>query len=367
MSIASPLSSADSASPKPAEGPRLGAIRLPHPFVQAALSGYSDWPMRTLARRHGACYTLAEVMLERFVSEVKGTGKTGHYLLVRDEDHPVGGQLMGSEPERFAPAARRLVEAGFDVIDINFGCPVRSAIGGCRGGYHLSQPTVALDIVDRVRNSVPPEIPVTLKMRRGIDDTAQSRDRFFEILDGAFARGVSAITVHGRTVEQKYRGPSQWVFLKEVKEHVGERVILGSGDLFTAQSCIDMIQQTGVDGVTIARGAIGNPWIFQQALALWRGEPLPSPPTVHEQLSVLREHLALAEEILGPQRGFGSLRRFAFKYARLHPQHLELRDAFGGVRTMDDWERVLQEYYSEDRPGQYAESCDEVSDCGDGA
>lgn len=366
MSTSSLPSPVHSENPMPAHGPKMGTISLPHPFVQAALSGYSDWPMRTLARRYGACYTLAEVMLERFVSEVKGTGKTGHYLLVRDEDHPVGGQLMGAEPERFAPAALRLVEAGFDVIDINFGCPVRSAIGGCRGGYHLSQPAVALEIVDRVRNAVPEQIPVTLKMRRGIDDTPLSRDRFFEILDGAFARGISAVTVHGRTVEQKYRGPSQWSFLKEVKEHVGNRTILGSGDLFTAQSCIDMIRQTGVDGVTIARGAIGNPWIFHQACALWRGEPLPPPPTVKEQLSTLREHLALAQEVLGPQRGFSSLRRFAFKYARLHPQNLELRDAFARMRTIDDWETILLQYYSDDRPGQYPDSADETSDCTEG-
>src|SRR5690606_2443397 len=103
----------------------------------------------------------------------------------------------------------------------------------------------------------PPQVPVTLKMRRGIDDSAGSRDRAFEILDGAFAAGVSAITVHGRTVEQKYIGPSRWSFLKEVKDHVGDRTILGSGDLFSAQACLDMMHETGVDGVTIARGAIG--------------------------------------------------------------------------------------------------------------
>ncbi|MCA9056501.1 MAG: tRNA-dihydrouridine synthase family protein, partial [Planctomycetaceae bacterium] len=133
----------------------LGNVFLDAPFVQAALSGYSDWPMRVLARRYGAAYTVHEVMLDRFVQEVKGTGKTKHHLLVTDEEHPAGAQLMGSDPSEFAPAARRLVEAGFDVIDINFGCPVRTAIGGCRGGYHLSQPDVALEIIRRVRDAVP--------------------------------------------------------------------------------------------------------------------------------------------------------------------------------------------------------------------
>lgn len=96
---------------------------------------------------------------------------------------------MGAEPEQFALGAKRMVEAGFSVIDINFGCPVKKVVGRCRGGFHLSQPNVALEIVKRTRDVVPPEIPVTVKMRRGIDDTQESRDRFFEILDGAFASG----------------------------------------------------------------------------------------------------------------------------------------------------------------------------------
>src|SRR5207253_2859893 len=115
----------------------------------------------------------------------------------------------------------------------------------CRGGFHLSQPDVALEIVRRTRDAVPSHIPVTVKMRRGIDDSAESRDKFFTILDGAFAAGIAAVTVHGRTVEQRYIGPSRWEFLREVKQHVGLRVILGSGDLFTPHDCLDMIRRTG--------------------------------------------------------------------------------------------------------------------------
>src|SRR6201989_3002905 len=175
----------------------LGSVRLDFPSVQAALSGYSDMPMRVIARRLGASYTLCEVMLDKFILALKPRRKNRHYLDVSDEEHPTGGQLMGADPEVFAPAALRLVESGFDVIDINFGCPVKKVLGRCRGGFHLSQPTVALEIVRRVRDALPERVPLTLKMRRGIDDTAESRDRFFEILDGAFDSGVAAITVHG--------------------------------------------------------------------------------------------------------------------------------------------------------------------------
>jgi tRNA-dihydrouridine synthase len=204
--------------------------------------------MRVIARRMGAPYTLCEVMLDKFILELKPRRKNRHFLMVADEEHPVGGQLMGADPTDFAPAALRLVEHGFDVVDINFGCPVKKVLGRCRGGYHLSQPPVALEIVRRVRDAVPAEIPVTLKMRRGLDDTDESREKFFEIFDGAFALGVAAITVHGRTVEQRYNGPSRWEFLRELKAYVGERVVLGSGDLFDAQACLEMIRFTGVRG-----------------------------------------------------------------------------------------------------------------------
>ncbi len=332
---------------------RFGNVNIGFPVVQAALSGYSDWPMRVIARRLGAPYTLCEVMLDQFLVNLNNRQRNRHFLHISDEEHPVGGQLMGSEPEQFALGAKRLVQAGFDVIDINFGCPVKKVLGRCRGGFHLSQPEVALEIVRRTRDIVPPEIPVTVKMRRGLDDSAVSRDNFFTIFDGAFAAGVAGITVHGRTVEQRYVGPSRWEFLTEVKRHAGERVVLGSGDLFTAQDCVDMLRQTGVDGVTAARGAIGNPWIFQQTRALLRGEPLPAPPTLFEQREIIREHYSLCEALYGTERGCTHMRKFGIKYSALHPQHYEVREALVRIRTRPEWEAVLLRYYSEDLPGVF--------------
>jgi tRNA-dihydrouridine synthase B len=239
------------------------------------------------------------------------------------------------------------------VIDINFGCPVKKVLGRCRGGFHLSQPAVALQIVRQTREIVPDHIPVTVKMRRGIDDSEESRDNFFQILDGAFEIGVAAITVHGRTVEQRYIGASRWEFLKEVKEHVGDRTILGSGDLFTAQDCFDMISQTGVDGVTVARGAIGNPWIFAQARALAAGDPLPDPPSLFEQREILLEHFLLSQMLYGPDRSGIVMRKFGIKYAGLHPNYTDVRAEFVKVRDQEGWEAVLNRWYGEDLPGCY--------------
>ena len=334
---------------------KIGPIEIGSPFVQAALSGYSDWPMRLLARRHGASYALCEVLLDQFLVTVKDNRhRNRHFLHLSDDERPVGGQLMGAEPQQFAAGATKLVQAGFDAIDINFGCPVKKVLGRCRGGFHLSQPDVALEIVRRTRDAVPSQVPVTVKMRRGLDDSPESRDKFFTILDGAFAAGIAAVTVHGRTVVQRYIGKSRWEFLAEVKRHVGpERTILGSGDLFTAQDCLDMLNHTGVDGVTIARGAIGNPWIFQQCRALADGQPLLSPPTLFEQRGTMLEHFRLAESIYGGERTGPHMRKFGIKYAACHPQHLLVREAFAKVKCLADWQAVLAQWYAEDLPGCY--------------
>ncbi len=334
---------------------RLGSIELDFPVVQAALSGYSDWPMRVIAKRLGASYTLCEVMLDKFLNELKDRHRTRRFLWVSDDEHPVGGQLMGAVPEEFGPAAVKLVEAGFDVIDINFGCPVKKVLGRCRGGFLLSQPATALQIVSQVRDALPPHIPVTVKMRRALDDQPESRDKFFEIFDGAFARGAAAITVHGRTVAQRYNGPSNWDILREIKQHAGNRVVLGSGDLFTAEACLSMIAHTGVDGVTAARGAIGNPWIFRDARALAAGLPAPPPPTLFEQRDILRDHFRLAMQIYSEKHAAIMLRKFGIKYSELHPQFETVREAFIHVSSLAEWDAVLAEWYRLDLSGRRRE------------
>ncbi len=325
----------------------LGSIQLDVPFVQAALSGYSDLPMRRLARRHGAPYTLNEVVLDKFV--LQAGKKKRQILTVSEDDHPVGGQLMGADPEQFAPAAEAMAQAGYDVIDINFGCPVKKVLGRCRGGFLLSEPTTALEIVRRVYEAVGKQKPVTVKMRRGMDDSSANRRNFFEILDGAFSIGVAAVTVHGRTVRQRYTGPSQWAFLREVKQHVGDRIIFGSGDVFSAEACVRMIRETGVDGVTIARGCIGNPWIFEECRALWAGSELPPPPSIARQREAIALHFAESLDAHGERLAPRIMRKFGIKYSEYHPCALEVRNAFVGVKKASDFQAVLDEWYDPSR------------------
>jgi tRNA-dihydrouridine synthase B len=341
---------------------KLGPIDVGFPAVQAALSGYSDWPMRVVARRLGAPYTLCEVLLDRFVLDQKLHRANRRQLKVTEEEHPVGGQLMGADPEQFGPAALKLVEAGFDVVDINFGCPVKKVLGRCRGGFLLSQPKTALEIVARVRDTLLPRVPVTLKMRRGLDDTPQSRENFNGILFGAFDRGVAAVTVHGRTVTQRYIGPSNWDILADIKAQAGDRVVLGSGDLFSASACVEMLARTGVNGLSIARGAIGNPWIFEQVREALAGRSIRW-PSLFEQRDVLVEHFALSRETYGDERSCALMRKFGIKYAQLHPQFSEVARAFVAVKCPQEWQDVLARWYSDDLPGRAAESHGDLVEC----
>lgn len=322
---------------------RFGALSVDARAIQAALSGYSDLPMRRVARAFGARYAIHEVVLDEIVVQ---PGKLQREILhVEDDDHPVGGQILGATPETFAEAARLLVGAGYDVVDVNFGCPVKKVLGRSRGGYLLSDPETALAILAAVRDVVPPSVPMTVKMRRGMDDDDASAERFWRILEGAFALGVDGVCVHGRTVKQRYVGPSRWSFLAEVKRRFPARTILGSGDVFTAHAAVEMLRETGVDGVWVARGSIGAPWIFRQIERLLASGDRGPPPTFYEQCFAVRLHLEEAVKHYGPERGARSLRRFAFRYAAAHPRGDDVAAAFGAARVPDDVRAAVARWY----------------------
>ena len=169
--------------------------------------------------------------------------------------------------------------------------------------------------------------------------------------------------VHARTVEQKYLGQSRWDFLREVKRRWPDKTILGSGDVFTAEDVVRMLSETGVDIVWIARGAIGNPWIFTHAAALLRGESI-APPTIHEQRDALAEHFAIAMQIHGEQLAGRRMRKMGIKYSRFHPSAADVKTDFINVRSLRDWTAVLENHYATDGPGVWPAptAADEVND-----
>lgn len=290
--------------------------------------------MRTVARELGATYALNEVVLDTLVLQ---KGKLQRRILsVPEHEHPVGGQLMGSRPETFGLAAREMVRAGYDIVDINFGCPVNKVLGRHRGGWLLQDVETALAMVEAVLQAVQGDAPVSVKMRRGTDDSPDAEKRFWMILEGAIERGVAAATVHPRTVKQKYVGPSRWEFLSKVKQRVGDFTLLGSGDLFSAYDVIDMMEQTGVDGATIARGCIGNPFVFQQVRDLL-DDVVPTRPTCAQQRAAIQRHWEAALQFYGDERrALPPVRMHVIKYAQYHKDPVWAREQLVRVKKVDE-------------------------------
>jgi tRNA-dihydrouridine synthase len=220
-------------------------------------------------------------------------------------------------------------------------------------------------ILKSVRDAVDAIIPTTVSLRRAFDDSAQAKERFWELLETAWSYGYAAARVHGRTVEQKYLGRADWSALAEVKRRYPGRFILGSGDVFTAQDAARMLRETGVDAIWIARGAIGNPWIFRHAQALMADPAaILSPPTILEQREALAEHFAIAMEIHGEDLAGRRMRKMGIKYSRFHPEAVAVKQAFIAVRSLRDWTGVLNRWYAGDAPGVWPapQAADEVND-----
>lgn len=396
------------------------------PFFQAGLAGYSDAAMRLIARRHGCPFCVTEALLDRtLLAGGRGFAKADLGELHDNvpggaDDHPLAGQIMGSDPREMAAAALKMCEqdvrgekayrklayavpgvhpsthasaregagvstaglrlpggeqlppvdllegleesgasagaeggggarASFEAIDVNLACPVKKIDRKARGGHWLREPAGAIAILEAVREAVPAGIPCTVKLRRSYDDTAEMAENFERIFDAAYRIGYAWTTVHARTVEQKYVGPSRWTFLRDlVKRHPG-RMVFGSGDVWSAGDIFRMIAYTGVSAVSVARGCIGNPWIFRQARDLMAGRE-PGPPTIGQQREALLDHFRLALRVNGSMRQAEvqtgrMMRKFGIRFAAHHPRAEEVRRRMIGVSSLADWERVVEELY----------------------
>ncbi len=318
----------------------IGEVPIAHNVVLAALAGYSDLAYRRVCRDLGAPLCMSEMMLDRSLL-LKGKRQT-RLLCTDQNDHPVVGQLIGNDPAPMADAAKVLVEHGYDIVDLNYACPVNKARKRRRGGFVMSQPDLAIEIARAVIEAV--DRPVTLKIRRAFAHD-EDNSNFHRIAEGVFQAGAAALCVHARSVEQMYKGPADWDFLREVVDRYPGRVILGSGDVRTPQDALDMIEQTGVTGVAAARGALGNPWFFRQVRQLAETGQYET-PSLAEQREVMLAHFRGSVEIYGQSKAAGHMRKFGIRYARLHPTPKKLRIAFVAVKNEAQWRAVLDEFYS---------------------
>jgi tRNA-dihydrouridine synthase len=250
--------------------------------------------------------------------------------------------------------ARAWAGERFATIDVNLACPVKKIKSKARGGHWLAEPEGAIEILEKVREAVPAEIPCTVKLRRSFDDTAEMVANIHRILEACRGIGYAWATIHARTVEQKYVGPSRWDLLRDlVRRHDagGEGLpIFGSGDIWSAGEIFRMMEYTGVVGAAVARGCIGNPWIFRQARDLLAGRE-GRPPTLEEQRGVLEEHYRLLLAVNsgmrhGDEATGKMMRKFGIRFAAHHPDPERARLAFIGVSSSEDWRRVLNEHYA---------------------
>ena len=246
----------------------IGDLKLSRNLALAPMAGYSQRAQRMLARQYGAAVAVSEMISAQEV--LKPGRKTLRLLDVDADDRPLGIQIFGTDPAMMADAAAAAEAMGrFDLVDVNLACPVRKMLARGNGGAMLKAPEVALEILEAIRGAT--RLPVTIKVRRGFDDSADSRRKVEQLLDGAQQLGIDAATIHGRTVEQLYHGKADWEAVDEMAGRL-TMPVFGSGDLTTAEIIIERLRETRIAGVAVARGAVGHPWIFREVLQLSRGE-----------------------------------------------------------------------------------------------
>lgn len=310
---------------------RIGNLTLDNPFFLAPLAGITDSPFRSLCKEQGAALVFTEMVSGKGLWY--GDKNTGKLLYIAPEEEPVGFQIFGHEPEVMAFTARELDKMPGALIDINMGCPVPKIVKNGEGSALLKNPDLIYDVVAAtVKNT---SKPVTVKIRIGWDSDSINA---VEVAHAISAAGASAVTVHGRTREQYYSGKADWSVIAAVKRAVDIPVV-GNGDVVDAASALAMIEQTDCDFVMVGRGALGNPWVFRELIAAWKGEELPPRPTASEKKAMMLRHLQGIESIKGEYAAVREMRKHVGWYLKGVPGAAAFR---GRVNQITDMKELIQ-------------------------
>ena len=314
---------------------RLKQLELPS-VVQSPMANCSDLPFRLIARAHGMAFAFLEmVSAEALIREIPQTLEMMHTL---PEDRPLGAQLVGCDPVVMGEAAAKIEGMGFDLVDLNLGCPVPKIVSKGGGSMLLREPHTARQIFTRVVRAVK-RIPVTVKMRLGFSDP--SGQEAADIARIAQDCGVDAIAVHGRTRAQGYTGAANYEAIRRVKEAVRIPVI-GNGDVVDGASALRLRDVSGCDGVMVARGALGNPWIYHDIHATLTGQPLPAKPDVASRKRVVLRHIEL--QCQHEERPFGHLRRIICWYFTDLPGVAEFRGRINRAQTVAEMRGLIEAF-----------------------
>ena len=302
------------------------------PLLLAPMEDVSDPPFRVLCKEQGA-----DMMYTEFISSeglIRDAAKSVKKLDIFEYERPIGIQIFGSEIESMREAAEVTERANPDVIDINYGCPVKKvACKGAGAGILQDIPKMVKMTAEIVKST---RLPVTVKTRLGWDENSK---HIVEVAERLQDVGIQAISIHGRTRKQMYKGEADWTLIGEIKDNPRMHIpVFGNGDVDSAQKAIEMKNRYGVDGVMIGRASIGYPWIFNEIKHYMKHGVVPPPPTIPERVEAARKHLKFSVEWKGEKLGILEMRRHYTNYFKGMPNFKPFKMKFV---TSDSYEELL--------------------------
>lgn len=312
---------------------RIGDVKLENNLLLAPMAGVTDLPFRMLCKEQGCGLLYTEMVSAKAI--LYKNKNTAELLKVGDGERPIGVQLFGSDPKIMSEMAKLIEPGPFDIIDINMGCPVPKVVNNGEGSALMKEPKLVEEILTAMVKAL--KKPVTVKFRKGFNDSCVNAVEIAKIAESC---GVAAVAVHGRTREQYYSGKADWEIIRQVKEAVKIPVI-GNGDIFTPQDAEAMLLETGCDGLMLARGARGNPWIFSRINHyLDTGELLPEPD--HDQVvRMILRHAKLQAEQRGEMMGMKEMRKHVAWYTAGMPHSSALRNQVNQVESLAELEEMF--------------------------
>ena len=314
---------------------KIGNITVNSKLALAPMAGVTDLAFRTICRELGAGLTYTEMVSAKAL--VYQDRKTRSLLMLGEDEHPAGAQIFGSDADCMAEAAVRAIEiSGADFIDINMGCPVGKVVKSGDGSALMKDPDKAMRIIEAVVKAV--NTPVTIKIRKGWDKGNVNAVPFAKMAEAA---GVSAIAVHGRTRTQMYSGKADWDIIRDVKQAVRVPVI-ANGDVFSAENAVKILEYTGADMAMIARGAMGDPWLFEQAASLLDGEDVPKHPPIGKRAETALRQFEIAAKQKGEHIACLEARKHYAWYLRGVPHSGYFKERISKAATMDDLRDITE-------------------------
>ncbi len=312
----------------------IGNVKIKKTAALAPMAGVADYAFRTVAKEYGAAYLVGEMASCKGL--VYSDRKTAELLTVTDYERPMAVQLFGSEPEFVAPAIKIAGRYNPDIIDLNSGCPVPKVAGNGAGSALMKNPKLFGEMVSAAVKAT--DIPVTVKIRKGWDDSTVNAVEIAKIAEEC---GAAAVAVHGRTKTQMYSGNADWDIIAEVKQAVKIPVI-GNGDVDSAEKCAEMYRYTGCDLVMIGRGACGRPWLFREIEQYFNGEEI-TEVTFDERISAMEHQIELLVKNKGEYIGMKEARMQTGWYLKGMPNAAKYRAQCGTLSVMDDLRRLIAE------------------------